>query len=105
MPYASGRVIHDADAHIMEVPGFLAEHLEAKHRAAVTDTSKPLGRLHAHRVRIEAGAVAVGDTVELKVDAERRDRTRPADAPRERFTLGVYVFTTPQEGERPGEPR
>ena len=38
MPYASGRVIHDADAHIMEVPGFLAQHLEAKHRAAVTDT-------------------------------------------------------------------
>ena len=33
MPYASGRVIHDADAHIMEVPGFLEEHLEAKHRA------------------------------------------------------------------------
>ena len=30
MPYASGRVIHDADAHIMEVPGFLAEHLEAQ---------------------------------------------------------------------------
>jgi len=29
MPYASGRVIHDADAHIMEVPGFLEEHLEA----------------------------------------------------------------------------
>ena len=38
MPYASGRVIHDADAHIMEVPGFLAEHLEAKYRAAVTDS-------------------------------------------------------------------
>ena len=33
MPYASGRVIHDADAHIMEVPGFLEEHLEAKYRA------------------------------------------------------------------------
>ena len=28
MPYASGRVIHDADAHIMEVPGFLEEHPE-----------------------------------------------------------------------------
>ena len=38
MPYASGRVIHDADAHIMEVPGFLADHLEAKYRAAVDDT-------------------------------------------------------------------
>src|SRR5260370_8773105 len=37
MPYASGRVIHDADAHIMEVPGFLAEHLEARYRAQVTD--------------------------------------------------------------------
>jgi hypothetical protein len=37
MPYASGRVIHDADAHIMDVPGFLEEHLEAKYRAQVTD--------------------------------------------------------------------
>ncbi len=45
-------------------------------RAHVTDTSKPLGRLHAHHVRIEEGAVSVGDTVELKVDAERRDRIR-----------------------------
>ncbi len=45
-------------------------------KAQVTDTSKPLGRLHAHHVRIEAGEVAVGDTVELKVDAGRRDRIR-----------------------------
>ena len=37
MPYATGRVIHDADAHVMEVPGFLAEHLEAKYRPIVTD--------------------------------------------------------------------
>lgn len=37
MPYASGRVIHDADAHIMEVPGFLEDHLEARHRTTVTD--------------------------------------------------------------------
>ncbi len=44
--------------------------------AQVTDTSKPLGRLHAHQVRIDAGTVAVGDTVELKVDADRRDRVR-----------------------------
>ena len=38
MPYAEGRVIHDADAHIMEMPGFLADHLEAKYREPVTDT-------------------------------------------------------------------
>ena len=35
MPYASGRVIHDADAHIMELPGFLDDHLEAKYRGRV----------------------------------------------------------------------
>ena len=44
--------------------------------AQVTDTTKPLGRLHAHQVRIEAGMVAVGDTVELKVDNTRRDAIR-----------------------------
>ena len=45
-------------------------------KAQVTDTSKPLGRLHAHHVRIEDGFVCAGDTVELKVDADRRDRIR-----------------------------
>jgi predicted TIM-barrel fold metal-dependent hydrolase len=37
MPYASGRVIHDADAHIMEVPRVHAGHLEAKYRGVITD--------------------------------------------------------------------
>ena len=45
-------------------------------RAAVRDTSKPLGRLHAHHARVEAGSITVGDTVRLVVDAERRDRIR-----------------------------
>ncbi len=45
-------------------------------RASVTDTSKPLGRLHAHQVVIDEGSVAVGDTVELKVDTARRDAIR-----------------------------
>src|SRR5215471_7195073 len=39
MPYASGRVIHDADAHIMELPGFLEEHLEHKYRVQVEDAA------------------------------------------------------------------
>jgi len=42
----------------------------------VADTSKPLGRLHAHHGRIVTGAIAVGDIVHLEVDAERRDRVR-----------------------------
>ncbi len=43
---------------------------------AVSDTSKPLGRLHAHHGKITSGTIAVGDTVHLKVDAERRDKIR-----------------------------
>ena len=42
----------------------------------VHDTTKPLGRLHAMRGHVDSGAIAVGDTVHLKVDAERRDRIR-----------------------------
>src|SRR4051812_17651944 len=44
--------------------------------AEVTDTSKPLGRLHAHQALIRSGEVKVGDAVHLKVDAERRARIR-----------------------------
>jgi alanyl-tRNA synthetase len=44
--------------------------------AAVADTAKPLGRLHAHHVTVERGSISVGDTVHLAVDAARRDRIR-----------------------------
>ncbi|NML10732.1 alanine--tRNA ligase [Sphingobium sp. AR-3-1] len=44
--------------------------------ADIADTSKPLGRLHAHQATITAGSVKVGDTVQLTVDVERRDRIR-----------------------------
>ncbi|MBO0750383.1 MAG: alanine--tRNA ligase, partial [Porphyrobacter sp.] len=43
---------------------------------AIADTSKPRGRLHAMRGHVNGGTIAVGDTVHLKVDAERRDRIR-----------------------------
>ena len=45
-------------------------------KAGVSDTSKPLGRLHVHHARIEAGSIARGATVHLEVDAARRDRIR-----------------------------
>jgi alanyl-tRNA synthetase len=44
--------------------------------ADVEDTSKPLGRLHAHHAQIRSGEVKVGDAVHLSVDAERRGRVR-----------------------------
>ncbi|MGN3973978.1 alanine--tRNA ligase [Tsuneonella sp. SYSU-LHT278] len=45
-------------------------------KIAVSETGKPLGRLHAHHGRVEAGAIKVGDVVHLWVDADRRDRIR-----------------------------
>ncbi|MFN3726952.1 MAG: alanine--tRNA ligase [Allosphingosinicella sp.] len=44
--------------------------------ADVADTSKPLGRLHAHHSTVKAGSVKVGDAVKLVVDADRRNRIR-----------------------------
>ena len=45
-------------------------------RAVVDDTTKPLGRLHAHQAKIESGALSVGDSVNLIIDAARRHRIR-----------------------------
>ena len=44
--------------------------------AAVTDTRKPLGRLHAHQIEIKSGSVSVGDMVHLIVDKDRRTALR-----------------------------
>ncbi len=44
--------------------------------ANVTDTSKPLGRLHAHHTAITSGEVAVGDNIQLEVDTMRRSQIR-----------------------------
>ncbi|MFA7587041.1 MAG: alanine--tRNA ligase [Novosphingobium sp.] len=45
-------------------------------KIAVSDTAKPLGRLHAHMGSIEAGKVEVGDIVRLDIDIARRDAIR-----------------------------
>ena len=42
----------------------------------IADTSKPLGRLHAHHGRIVSGSISVGDSVHMEIDAGRRDRIR-----------------------------
>ncbi|MCX7284539.1 MAG: alanine--tRNA ligase, partial [Novosphingobium sp.] len=43
---------------------------------AVGDTSKPLGRLHAHNATVTSGSVKVGDVVKLDIDVARRDAIR-----------------------------
>lgn len=42
----------------------------------VGDTSKPLGRLHAHNAVVDAGSIKVGDVVKLDIDVARRDAIR-----------------------------
>lgn len=42
----------------------------------IDDTTKPLGKLHAMRGRIEAGSVKTGDAVTMLVDGERRQAIR-----------------------------
>ncbi len=44
--------------------------------ASVTDTRKPLGRLHAHQIEIKSGSVSVGDMIHLEVDKDRRTALR-----------------------------
>lgn len=44
--------------------------------ATVTDTRKPLGRLHAHQIEVKSGSVSVGDMVHLVVDKDRRTALR-----------------------------
>ena len=75
--------------------------------AEVSDTSKPLGRLHAHHAKLKAGSIAVGDTVHLEVDVERRDRIRANHSATHlvhaalRNTLGDPLFVRTQEGMTP----
>jgi alanyl-tRNA synthetase len=42
----------------------------------VTDTQKPLGKLHAHIGTIDSGTIHVGDVVRLAIDPARRDALR-----------------------------
>ncbi len=44
--------------------------------AVVTDTQKRLGDLHLHLVRVERGTLKLGDVVELRIDAQRRNALR-----------------------------
>jgi len=45
-------------------------------KLAVADTSKPLGKLHAHHAKVAEGTIKVGDMVRLDIDVARRDAIR-----------------------------
>ena len=115
MPYASGRVIHDADAHIMEVPGFLEQHLEARYRAIVTNTVLFPRRegFHSHLTDAHrSGASETFDESQIMIaknwDAlgsyRRQDRTRSIDllgfSSQLMFTTALLNFSTVLESGR-----
>jgi predicted TIM-barrel fold metal-dependent hydrolase len=103
MPYASGRVIHDADAHIMEVPGFLTDHLEAKYRATITDQVLfPADRGRGLHKLMDRNAGKDGDAVDetqimLRKNWDALGSYTKADRPRSIDLLGFasqLMFTT-----------
>ena len=47
-----------------------------KAKARIFDTQKHLGRLWAHRAKIESGEIKIGDALHLIVDGERRNAIR-----------------------------
>ena len=49
---------------------------DAQLRLTISDTSKPLGKLHLHHAHVDAGVIVVGDIVTLSVDVARRARLR-----------------------------
>ena len=55
MPYAEGRVIHDADAHVVETPGLARALRRSRHRAAhrpiYVSTVKPGEESHIETIR------------------------------------------------------
>src|SRR5258708_7635992 len=107
MLYASGRVIHDADAHIMEMPGFLEEHLEAKHRGQVGDTVLFPRRDGFHSHLKDAQNSADFDESQIMVaknwaalgSSARQDRPRSIDllgfASQLMFTTALLNYSSP----------
>jgi predicted TIM-barrel fold metal-dependent hydrolase len=75
MPYSTGRVVHDADAHIMEPPTWLRDHADP----AIRDRIKPLPLSSGNELR------QTGDP-----DEQLRDLTATFDRLRERHASPEY---------------
>ncbi|MEO8901263.1 MAG: alanine--tRNA ligase, partial [Polyangiaceae bacterium] len=75
----SVELISDQTPFYGESGGQVGDHgliQTATAKVIIEDSHKPVTGLVAHRGRIEAGSISVGEQVDLVVDSARRDRTR-----------------------------
>ena len=93
MPYSQGRVVHDADAHIMETPTWLRDHAEAAYRDRLPVLRYPGGNelrqtgdpaaqqreigFTAETLMHPRRAVLGEDTADMHAAALRESRCRP----------------------------
>jgi hypothetical protein len=107
MPYAAdhlaGRIVHDADSHLMELPDCLDPFLDPKHRAAYNALPKLAKREEGYveKARTQQADPAfrqsAGANIMLRKNYEAMGAFLKADRPRALDQLGFasqLVFTT-----------
>jgi predicted TIM-barrel fold metal-dependent hydrolase len=103
MPYATGRIIHDADSHLMELPDVLDAYLDPKYRAAYDALPKLSKREDSYvdRARAQHRDAAFRESADanimLRKNYEAMGAFLNADRPRALDQLGFatqLVFTT-----------
>ena len=92
MPYAEGRIIHDADSHLMELGDCLDPYLTAPLRARLHGNAEFAGRRNDKLARNEeaiakhadpAFRAGVGDAIMLRKNQEAHGSFIAADRPEE----------------------
>src|SRR5580658_1876849 len=82
MAYVEDRFIHDADSHIMELPGFLDDYVEARFKSAINADASYFGRRPNFLARCRRSygvrAILPGATRTARRSCSARTGTRPA---------------------------
>jgi predicted TIM-barrel fold metal-dependent hydrolase len=103
MPYVEGQIVHDADSHVMELPGRLETYLAERHRSEFGEKAKRFSLSEEVKQRAErlhddpAFREAAPDNLLLRKNFEAMGAFRPEDRSRALDLLGFasqLVFTT-----------